>query len=247
MKILSWNILADEFVSKEYYPTIPFKLLDREKRLKSIINKIIKEKPDVLLLQEVMIKEYTILKEIFTNNFFISDLFIVKWKYNNEYDKQSESGNVILLIKNKFNDPEILHDDLCIVSCIYKNKRICFINIHLDDLSSNTRYNQLTRIIDKTNNFSHIIISGDFNQKYDINSDLYKLIKNNYFYPAFFYKENTNYNQSIDSIDNLFYKGFKLLGSSISNDCGNRTIDHITCQITEYGSDHFPIIIYLDI
>lgn len=244
MKVISWNILADEFIAKKYYPTIPIKLLDRKKRLKTIINRIKKEKTDVLLLQEVMIKEHKVLKDLFTH-FFVSDLIPVKWKYPNEYGKKSESGNVILLRKSLFSDFKYILDDFCIVSCNYHNKRICFVNVHLDDLLSSTRYNQIFRIINKTNIFNKVIIAGDFNQKYDKSSYMYKLLKKYDFYPSITNNDPTYFISKSQSIDNIFYKGFKLKSSSVSNECGKRTLDNIICQINDYGSDHFPIIIQL--
>ena len=244
MKVISWNILADEFIAKEYYPTIPFKLLDRKKRLKTIINRIKKEKTDVLLLQEVMIKEHKVLKDLFPN-FFVSNLIPVKWKYPSEYGKTSESGNVILLRKSLFSDFTYILDDFCIISCNYNNKKVCFINVHLDDLSSDTRSNQILRVINKTNTFNKVIIAGDFNQKYDKESNMYKILKKNHFYPSIINNQPTYFISKSQSIDNIFYKGFTLKNSFVSNDCGKRSIENIICQINDYGSDHFPIIIQL--
>jgi len=51
MKIISWNILADEFIDSDY-SMIPSELLDDVLRYEKIKNRIIDA--DVILLQEVM-------------------------------------------------------------------------------------------------------------------------------------------------------------------------------------------------
>jgi mRNA deadenylase 3'-5' endonuclease subunit Ccr4 len=54
MKILSWNILADEFIKKRYYPMIPSEvLLNRKQRQIQIISTLVHADMDVMLLQEV--------------------------------------------------------------------------------------------------------------------------------------------------------------------------------------------------
>ena len=59
MKILSWNVLASEWIKKSYYPTVKENILfDRRSRLKRIMERIIYENPDIILLQEVMSLEY---------------------------------------------------------------------------------------------------------------------------------------------------------------------------------------------
>ena len=46
---------------------------------------------------------------------------------------------------------------------------------------------------------------------------------------------------------NINDKGLELKASSVNNICGNRTISNINCQLENYGSDHFPVIIKLKI
>jgi mRNA deadenylase 3'-5' endonuclease subunit Ccr4 len=71
IKVLSWNILASEFIKKTYYPTLNFNLLnDRNKRIKIIIDNLMKEDPDIILLQEVMVKEYNYLKKYLKKNYY---------------------------------------------------------------------------------------------------------------------------------------------------------------------------------
>ena len=44
-------------------------------------------------------------------------------------------------------------------------------------------------------------------------------------------------------IVNIFYKNLKLKDSKVNNICGKRNIKNINCQLENYGSEHFPIII----
>jgi endonuclease/exonuclease/phosphatase family metal-dependent hydrolase len=242
MKVVSWNILSDEFIDKKYYPKIPFKLLDRKKRFTTILETIKKTRADVIFLQEVMIKEYEIFKSLF-KGFFVSKLITIEWKYPNENFEKTESGNIILLRKSMFTDFQYIIDDFCIVSCRYNNNNICFANVHLDDLSSIKRFKQIIRVIEKTNSCDKVIIGGDFNQKYNENTKLFKFFKLNLFKPSITNNDATYYIDKSQSIDNIMFRGFRLKTSSVSNKCGKRSIGNMICQINEYGSDHFPVIV----
>ena len=55
MKVLSWNILANEYIQKKYYPTVQEELLVRTERFKTIITKLLEINADIILLQEVWV------------------------------------------------------------------------------------------------------------------------------------------------------------------------------------------------
>jgi mRNA deadenylase 3'-5' endonuclease subunit Ccr4 len=66
IKVMSWNILALEFVKKSYYPMLNINSINnRVKRIKKIINILLEENSDIILLQEVMLNEYNYLKNVF--------------------------------------------------------------------------------------------------------------------------------------------------------------------------------------
>ena len=251
MKVISWNILADEFIAPKYYPNIPKKLFDRKERFLTIVRKIIQEDADVYLLQEVMKKEYLNLKKLFKNYMF-SDLVRVDWKYPNEYNKKSESGNIIILKKDKFREMKHIDNFVCIVSAIYKTKsnklkEVCFASVHLDDLSQLTRYRQIENIINMTNMYKRCIVAGDFNQNYKKSSSLYILLKDNGFNSSQNKpNELTFFISKSQLIDNIFYRGFKIEKTNILNVCGKKSIENIECQLKEYGSDHFPVMTLLN-
>ena len=72
MKIISWNILANEFITQSDYPMIKSKILfNRNERLKNIMKMLLKVNSDVMLLQEVMEKEFKALMRLFALKYTI--------------------------------------------------------------------------------------------------------------------------------------------------------------------------------
>ena len=98
MRIISWNILASEWIKGVYYPNISKKILfDREARLKCILSILKKTDADIILLQEVMVNEYKAMKKHFAKNYYCSPLVPIQWKYGlTKTKKESESGNMTL-------------------------------------------------------------------------------------------------------------------------------------------------------
>ena len=147
MKILTWNILASEWIKKSYYPTVKEKVLfDRKSRLKRIMERIIDEDPDILLLQEVMELEYKSLCKHFMNNYHISFLSPINWQKeikeeekDNKKKITSESGNVTLLKKTLFKSKkEIRHETLPMdfgiyTTTLYQSRQLHIFNIHLNE------------------------------------------------------------------------------------------------------------------
>jgi endonuclease/exonuclease/phosphatase family metal-dependent hydrolase len=98
MKIISWNILANEFIKKSDYPMIKGKMLfNRKGRLTQITSILQNVNADVMLLQEVMQAEYNSLSDTFEKEYFV-----IKGKNINWYNKKSYSGNVTFLRRNVF-------------------------------------------------------------------------------------------------------------------------------------------------
>ena len=64
MKILTWNILASEWIKKSYYPNTNEDIIfDNKSRFEQIIKIIDEYDADVIMLQEVMKIEYSLLKK----------------------------------------------------------------------------------------------------------------------------------------------------------------------------------------
>lgn len=244
MKILSWNILASEWIKKSYYPTIKEKVLfDRKTRFKRIIERINQENPDIILLQEVMSLEYkTFIKHL--KDYHFSFLNTINWTDdgNKNEENSSESGNITLLKKSLFKR-NIHHEKINLDSglystAIYKNKQIHIYNIHLNDLHGQTRNKQINSIRPSIAEQKYCIIGGDFNQEYRHNSKLYNIadVTVHNMCPTYYIEKNMN-------IDNILTKGLKKEEKSLCN--------YIPVKIENgfklYGSDHIPVIVLVDI
>jgi endonuclease/exonuclease/phosphatase family metal-dependent hydrolase len=261
VKVLSWNILASEWITKKDYPDInKAELFNTKKRIKTIIDKLKTYNADILLLQEVMPDEYKNLNKYFKGEYYISQIQPIKWSYKNNENTKSESGNVTLVRLSKYTPLELNLDTLTasspslitqlsqfcrITQCKNNetNKVITLYNIHLDDLSSVKRNKQISLLLkydnelNKTNKTNKsqfaCIIAGDFNQVYRENSKLYNI-------PKFTVHNfcNTYYIEKNINIDNILSRGFK---EDKSSKCSN--LSHDTEDIfKKIGSDHIPVI-----
>jgi endonuclease/exonuclease/phosphatase family metal-dependent hydrolase len=236
MKILSWNILADEFIKKRYYPMIPSEiLLNRKQRQIQIISTLVHADMDVMLLQEVMQSEYNALVQTFQKTHHLIKGKNIKWK-----GVQSSSGNVILLRKSLFNIKE--HIDLTFgvgIRCLYKNRPLLILNIHLDDVSRVERLKQYNELVKYFRGNEQIIIGGDFNEHYTNTSDLYRRIKATGM--KIMNKKASYYIERKMCIDNILVKGITLNHSAaqVVNDFGSDVVK----QFITYGSDHLPVIV----
>jgi endonuclease/exonuclease/phosphatase family metal-dependent hydrolase len=245
MKILSWNVLASEWIKKSYYPTVKENILfDRRSRLKRIMERIIYENPDIILLQEVMSLEYKTFMKYLNNKYHLSFLNTIDWsdKDNKKEEKPSESGNVTLLKKTIFKRI-IQHKKLDLntglyTSTLYKNKQIHIYNIHLNDLHGQTRNKQINSIRPLIAEQKYCIIAGDFNQEYKRNSKLYTIddMTVHNMCPTYYIEKNMN-------IDNILTKGLKKQEDPMCN--------HVPIKVENgfkmYGSDHIPVTVVVDI
>ena len=261
VKVLSWNILASEWITKKDYPNIKKdELFNNKKRIKTIIDKLKNYNADIILLQEVMPDEYKLLTKFFKEEYFITPIQPIKWSYKNNNNDKSESGNITLLKLTKY-IPLKLNKDKDIISinplenklqqfCMFtqcrtieSNKIINIYNIHFDDLSSAKRNKQMAHILDfdneinkqtKTKLQNYCIIAGDFNQIYRESSKLYNI-------PKFTVHNfcNTYYIEKNINIDNILTRNFNI-DNSLAN-CTNLSKD--TEDIfKKIGSDHTPVI-----
>ena len=237
MKVLSWNILANEYIKKKYYPQVKEELLIRQDRFKLIVNNLLAINADIILLQEVMLAEYKNLKDLLSHKYFISKLIAIQWVGY----PLGESGNITMIKKSKFTS---INQKENYITCKHRQDKFYIVNIHLDDSSQERREKQITDILSKISNKSLVIIGGDCNEEYKKNSGIYKLLEDNNFNISV--TDFTYFIEKQMKIDNIFYKGLKLKESLVNNICGHRTISNINCQLEKYGSDHFPVIIKLN-
>ena len=234
MIILTWNILASEWIKKSYYPGIKESVLfDYNARFSKICKKIQTINPDIILLQEVMPREYDKLVSMLKDEYFISELKTITWQYN----KNSESGNVTFLRRSMFQYKHILNIPLeygIYTQCVCNKLNFDIFNIHLDDQSSRERYKQCDEIhsIARKRNCINII-GGDFNHQYKSNSRMYKVpgFTTHNVCPSYYIERKMN-------IDNILTRGFK----KITGGTCPLYPTNIEDGFKDYGSDHLPII-----
>lgn len=251
IKVLSWNILANEFIKKSYYPNLDINLLNnRNERIKIILNKLLNENPDIILLQEVMISEYNYLKKYLKKIYYFSKLIKINWDLN-KY-KNTESGNIILYKKicfhKKNNSYDLIFDNkiygICIETQIKNDKndkKIKFLrifNLHLDDTNWQTRLSQINLIRPQLEKIEYCIIGGDFNQQFNKSSKIYNIDK----FTVTNTKNITYYIEKNMNIDNIFVKKNIFL---IKNNMVNELKLSKKEIFSKYGSDHLPVIVTL--
>lgn len=235
IKIMSFNILAAEWIDKYYYPTVSKKIVfNRKERLKKILTWINNFDPDIILLQEVMRLEYNSLYFHLKNQYIFSPLNPIIWTKGN--DTKFESGN-ITLIKKSFTTAEIKHYRFNYGICsVISSVSLSIVNVHLDQYSCQTRYKQIKNIEPLLYSSDKCILGGDFNQSYKKNSKIYNLPK--------FYIHNklcqTYYIERKMDIDNIMTRGFTIYKSI--NNC-NLIPTSIEEGFKIYGSDHIPIVV----
>ena len=266
MKIMTWNILASEWIKKSYYPNVTNTVLfDRKSRFKRILEKIISENPDVLLLQEVMQLEYKLLSDHLRSRYHVSGLSPVNWSKKEGQPILSESGNITLLKKSVF---KYVHEEplpanfglyssavyspamksKSISKSIRKTYQVHLFNIHLNDLFVQTRTKQMNVIkpFVEQETASHCLIAGDFNQEYNPHSKLYAI-------PGFTVhnKCKTYYIKKNMNIDNILSKGFKedspqeTTDSKLTSPSCLVVPKEIETGFKLYGSDHLPVIAHV--
>ena len=243
MKILSWNILAHEFIEPKYYPMVNSTLLtERQQRIVNILNKLIEYNADIVLLQEVMNREYKLIEKIFSKKYFISKLYPILWGPDdddaNSNANLSESGNLTLVKKkitstikfSKFSKEM----PFVVARFIYKKKELLITNVHLDAVIQRNRLRQIKEIVKNISAYKYVIIGGDFNEEYSHSNKLYSYMKSKIFTPSI--TNNTTYFiEKPMIIDNIMYKNFKFIKSQVHNNCGKRTTANINCQFKKYG------------
>jgi len=242
MKILSWNILANEFIKQSYYDMIPSQILfNRQKRQERIIETLKEANADIMLLQEVMQSEYNKLEDEFQKIYHL-----VKGKHINWYNKRCYSGNVILLRKSMFSLPnnqlDINFGQAIQVNLKEKKEMpILIMNVHLDDLSQAKRLHQIKDIEMLLLKHPRIILGGDLNEHYNPKhiSKLYNTLKEYYF--TITNHDLTYYIKSKSCIDHIMIKGFETHNKT--SKVINNYKDDIIQQFTNYGSDHLPVIL----
>lgn len=243
MKIMSWNILASEWIKKAYYPKVDKKILfNRSARFAKILEIIVKADVDIILLQEVMLLEHTSLKKHLQKKYYVSPLVPIQWKYMTEGNKPSESGNTTF-IRRSLVAEQIKHYPLEF-GIQTEIAGLSIFNIHLDDLTVQTRNKQIKSIETQLYATPQTIIGGDFNQSYRKNSYIYHLPEftvHNIECPTYYIEQKLN-------IDNIMTRGmFNEKEKKKKKEKENNKCIAYPSKMEEgietYGSDHLPVLI----
>jgi endonuclease/exonuclease/phosphatase family metal-dependent hydrolase len=249
-QVLTWNILADEFVHEQDYLHFDFdQIKNRNQRIETITNYLLQQDLNIILLQEVMINEMHYLHDKMFETFYFSHLYSNQW---DDYPN-SESGNLVLFSKKHFTDlfytePLMYKEKVFGVHVLLyekkTNQRLHIFNIHLNDQYFLIRKAQLKSIQNKLQNYNRVILGGDFNQNYwSNNKTLYKM-NDNYIVLNTMYK--TYYvNKANINIDNILVKGFQNNDNenndNKNNNNDNENNDNNDFLMKLYGSDHLPV------
>ena len=236
MKVLTWNILASEWIDDETYHMVKKHIrCDANRRFKRIMQYIMEEDATIILLQEVMPYEYGKLDRILRDKYILTPLSRINW-----HKTKNNSGNVTLFKKTDFSEKDMKHHKLEFgiqTDCIYKNKACRVFNIHFSDVSIQHRYAQLKSIMPLLLETNIGIIGGDFNHQYSKNTRFYNIPDytiHNTTCPTYYIERRMN-------IDNILSKGLTIAPHTTCP----KYPDDIEEGIIEYGSDHLPVKIDL--
>lgn len=234
MRILSWNILASEWIKKSYYKDADHTMLfNRNQRFATIAELLKRVDADIIMLQEVMPREQKKFISLFEKDYIISGVKRIVWQYN----KNSKSGNLTMIKRSLFSKNPVTHypkDYGLYTQCICNNIHYDLLNIHFDDLSPKKRYEQLSDACSTCRTTKCVnIIAGDFNHAYRNGSKFYHIDGFNVHNKCVTY-----YNERNLVLDNILTRGAKPQNNTKCY-TSPLTIDE---GISKYGSDHLPVI-----
>lgn len=261
MKIFSFNILADIYYSKLYYPNVSKENVDnREKVLFSILKSVINY--DIIALQEVTIHMYYKLCLIFSNHTgYFNPHDDNYWRDDsNEEVSFSKNGNCLFVISNvtkmKVYDFSLGTGNHCILfRGIVDGEELQLINLHLDPYSEE-EYN-IINSLEYPKCLS--IILGDFNRDCKLKNyiDVGRKIsctfgvQNFNTYPHDEEEDTvTGHNKNLKNIDKIFVSNsypFKIsidkFTKMLQEDTVRETFneDSFSSTFKKVGSDHLPI------
>ena len=236
--------MADEFISKRYYPMIPSEILfKRARRLERILTLLITEDPDVMLLQEVMLSEYNALERQ-----FLRTHHLIKSKHIIWQGEVSHTYNIIFLRKNMFSikGASLHHFEFgLLLNCFLHVRSDQYVpivvgNIHLDDLNKGKRLKQLEEIEPYLLESMNVILGGDFNENYSINKNDNVYNKVESYGLKIMNRSPTHFIGRKMCIDNIMLKGHAPIPRvRVINDYDNDILQHFI----NYGSDHLPVVV----
>jgi endonuclease/exonuclease/phosphatase family metal-dependent hydrolase len=271
IKVLTFNILAQCFVDKKWYPkSIPNKYLSIQYRRTKIINFLqeIKDLLDIIALQEMTGEEYKYYTDLLNKEFYCFFVSHGKFYWKNSFSEDWEpNGNALFIKKVTFYNPHFLASELsdsgnhCIMAiCRHKKTKKIFriASIHFEDSNKKIRDGEmdaLNKLYDEDDKIIDII-SGDFNSDMDSISKHLKNFNDAIVDECCTHPFATKIAKNKRNIDHVLYKNMELVASEIINNNIWQKYPVIKKWITkdinesnriienlkQFGSDHFPII-----
>jgi len=236
--IMTFNILADAWTSQKHYPQYDQAFLTFDSRIKRNVHTIQAEKPDIIHLQEV--DELSL--EVFQNE--LSEYYEIHVSWHNielwaswlEEKKKRNHGNAILVRRNWKEITSVKRIETSTdgnFGIIVETSQVLFINVHLEFLPNETRARQMEILFKECSKAKKAVIwAGDFNV---LQENLTEMDE------AGFHAEPVNYPtcfyDSPKTIDHV-YASEEIQLENISS---SKVASMEEC-LTEYGSDHVPVI-----
>lgn len=194
MKVLTWNILAEEWSDEKLD-------IHRNERLDIILKTLKNINADIILLQEVMICEYNEIKKVFKKDYVISNIEKSHWP-----GLKGESG-LMKLVKRDIKNIKVVNLHLDDKSKLRRKTQLSEI---VEDL-------EIFKKVVIGGDFNENITSDDFFNK------LYRIGFKSALNENDFYHGKTTYifgKQVL--IDNIFFKGLKMINTYVlDKKCGN--------------------------
>ena len=253
VKVMSWNVLAKHPADKFLDETIG----GLENRTKKRIRKILKETPDIILLQEfdsyfveklnenaeiagnydIYYEQDTLLKGDYDYDIFGNGIMVRKT--NKNIETISKLGIII--------DDGTLYDrkNAVYMDIMYKNKVIRIISMHLSGRKKEAREALYRAVSNKCSKQAYCIIGGDCNSIDLCMMPYYEGKKSTVC--SFDYAERQGINDDDGlEIDKIFVKNMKITKFRVQNNGKCDIPRDVHKNIKKYGSDHFYILAHIE-
>jgi endonuclease/exonuclease/phosphatase family metal-dependent hydrolase len=264
LKVMSWNVLAKHPAKIFLRETI----VDLENRTKKRIQNILKETPDIILLQEFdryFVEKLNENAEIAGNyNIHYEQDILLKEKYEQDkllkkkYDPHNIFGNGIMVKKTNKNietiseldtifDNGALYDrkNAVYMDIMYKNKVIRIISMHLSGRIKEAREALYRAVSNRCSKQDYCIIGGDCNSIDLCMMPYYEGKKSTVC--SFDYAERQGINDDDGlEIDKIFVKNMKITKFRVQNKGKCDIPRDVHKNIKKYGSDHFYILAHIE-
>ena len=203
----------------------------RDARVARIVEILDKARADVIALQEVMLAEYNVIKARYGARYHVCRGRAIVWQRT-----PSKSFNVIVLRRDMFDTPRLKNYEFGLfVHACSRSREFAIFNIHLDDVSSTKRADQMKTILEQCAREPNVILCGDFNANYTPASKLYKSAEIAGFQIT--NKAPTYFIGRPICIDNIMVKGTLRPAAHVPAIVGDAA-----AVFARYGSDHLPVI-----